>query len=306
MTDARGQTVSVRLGADGRRRRATPSSRAPARVITFRGFLLAYVEGRDEPARATTRGAACCRRSPRATRSTRDRARARGPRDHAARPLHRGERWSRRSRSAASAARRPTPRSSARSTTAATCCKKGPALVPVVPRLRGRRTCSSSTSRARRLRVHRADGGRPRRDRRRRRGAHRVAAALLLRRRTATPGLQGARSSRPRRHRRARGQLDPDRRDERHRRCASAATARTSSAASERADACPDDIAPDELTVERGRGAPRAPTGEHELGDDPETGRTIVVQDRPLRALRHRGAAEDATRSRGRRRSSRR
>ena len=47
MADARGQTVTVRLGAtasDG----GTPSSAPPARVITFRGFLAAYEEGRDD------------------------------------------------------------------------------------------------------------------------------------------------------------------------------------------------------------------------------------------------------------------
>ena len=48
MADARGQTVSVRIGAstsDGR-----PVEFATAgTVITFRGFLLAYEEGRDEP-----------------------------------------------------------------------------------------------------------------------------------------------------------------------------------------------------------------------------------------------------------------
>jgi DNA topoisomerase-1 len=49
MADARGQTVSVRIAgtaADGRRAEFT----AAGTVITFRGFLLAYEEGRDEAA----------------------------------------------------------------------------------------------------------------------------------------------------------------------------------------------------------------------------------------------------------------
>jgi len=49
MADARGQTVSVRIAgraSDGR----TAEFAAAGTVITFRGFLLAYEEGRDEPA----------------------------------------------------------------------------------------------------------------------------------------------------------------------------------------------------------------------------------------------------------------
>ena len=62
--------------ADGRRARAdrlaaarrdvdaparTPSSASRGTVITFRGFLAAYEEGRDEDARPTTRSAGCRR-----------------------------------------------------------------------------------------------------------------------------------------------------------------------------------------------------------------------------------------------------
>ncbi|MGN6796564.1 MAG: type I DNA topoisomerase [Gaiellaceae bacterium] len=49
MADARGQTVSVRISgtaSDGR----TAEFATAGTVITFRGFLLAYEEGRDEPA----------------------------------------------------------------------------------------------------------------------------------------------------------------------------------------------------------------------------------------------------------------
>src|SRR3954466_9039420 len=56
MADARGQTVSVRIAADAADGRSTEFSTAGT-VITFRGFLLAYEEGRDEPtAEADERG----------------------------------------------------------------------------------------------------------------------------------------------------------------------------------------------------------------------------------------------------------
>ena len=48
MEDARGQTVSVRIGANAADGRSTEFSTAGT-VITFRGFLLAYEEGLDEP-----------------------------------------------------------------------------------------------------------------------------------------------------------------------------------------------------------------------------------------------------------------
>ena len=60
MADARGQTVSLRLGAtsaDGRGRRVR---RVSGTVITFRGFLAAYEEGRDD-GRGRRRGAPRCR-----------------------------------------------------------------------------------------------------------------------------------------------------------------------------------------------------------------------------------------------------
>jgi DNA topoisomerase I len=48
MADARGQTVSVRIAATASDGRATEFATAGT-VITFRGFLLAYEEGRDDP-----------------------------------------------------------------------------------------------------------------------------------------------------------------------------------------------------------------------------------------------------------------
>jgi DNA topoisomerase-1 len=49
MEDARGQTVSVRIGADASDGRRAEFATAGT-TITFRGFLIAYEEGRDEPA----------------------------------------------------------------------------------------------------------------------------------------------------------------------------------------------------------------------------------------------------------------
>ncbi len=49
MADARGQTVSVRIGATASDGRKVEFATAGT-TITFRGFLLAYEEGRDEPA----------------------------------------------------------------------------------------------------------------------------------------------------------------------------------------------------------------------------------------------------------------
>jgi DNA topoisomerase I len=49
MADARGQTVSVRIGATASDGRQAEFATAGT-TITFRGFLLAYEEGRDEPA----------------------------------------------------------------------------------------------------------------------------------------------------------------------------------------------------------------------------------------------------------------
>ncbi|HLX33363.1 MAG TPA: type I DNA topoisomerase, partial [Gaiellaceae bacterium] len=49
MADARGQTVSVKIGSKAADGRSVEFATAGT-VITFRGFLLAYEEGRDEPA----------------------------------------------------------------------------------------------------------------------------------------------------------------------------------------------------------------------------------------------------------------
>ena len=75
MADARGSTATVKLGGDaGRRRgRADAEFTASGTVITFRGFLAAYEEGRDETVakkrKESPRRSAGCRSSARARRS---------------------------------------------------------------------------------------------------------------------------------------------------------------------------------------------------------------------------------------------
>ena len=188
MADARGETVSVRIGATAADGRDAEFATAGT-VITFRGFLLAYEEGRDEPAPTTTRRSAC-RRSPKATRVE---ARELEPDGHstlAAGALHGGDARARRSRSAASAARRPTRRSWGRSSTAATCARQGQALVPSFLAFAVVEPARAALRAARRLRVHGPDGGRPRpRSPAGEEARTRVAPALLLRE-DGDPGLK--------------------------------------------------------------------------------------------------------------------
>ena len=114
----------------------------------------------------------------------------------------------------------------------------------------------------------------------------------------------GARHRSPRRDRRARGQLDRD--------PGSDVVVRVGRYGPylERGDrraSVPDDIAPDELTVEKAEELLRGPAATAALGVDPETGHEIVARDGRYGPVRHRGAARGGrTRSRGRRRSSRR
>ena len=70
MKDAVGQSVTVRLGGAAVRRARTSCSPRRGRVITFHGFLKAYVEGADDAASApTTTRRPGCPTWPRATRS---------------------------------------------------------------------------------------------------------------------------------------------------------------------------------------------------------------------------------------------
>ena len=163
MEDARGQTASLRIGAtasDGR----DAEFGASGTVITFRGFLAAYEEGRDE---RSGRNGDDERRLPalevgQAVEATC--ARARRPRDHAAGPLHRGV-----AREGARGPRhRPPvdvrldhghdPRPRLR-------LQEGHGTRADVPRVRGHPAPREALRPPRRLRLHRAARGRPRRDR---------------------------------------------------------------------------------------------------------------------------------------------
>ena len=159
MADARGETVSVRLGATAADGRDAEFGTAGT-VITFRGFLLAYEEGRDEPAAGDDEE----KRLPRARRRRRRRgarARARRPLDVAAGALHRGDAGAR----AGGARHRPSvdlrgdhghdPRPRLRA-------QGRPGARAVVPGVRGHEPARAALRAARRLRVHGAPGGRPR------------------------------------------------------------------------------------------------------------------------------------------------
>ena len=206
MADARGLTVSLRLGHDD-------ADRARRRVLRLRHRdhvprLPRRVRG--EPGRRDGEGGGAPASAPEAGRRAEGApARAGGPRDHAALALHRGE-----PRPGARGARdrpavhvrldhrhdpRPRLRLQARHRAGA-----------VLPRLRGHRSARAALRPPRRLLLHRPDGGRPRPDRGRRAGAGRLAAPLLLRRQ------RGRGPARPRlgslRDRRARRQLAAARR----------------------------------------------------------------------------------------------
>ena len=124
MADARGSTATVKLAVDTAVEGAQQVEfSASGTVITFKGFLAAYEEGRDDeaagPRRRRRRGAPPAQAAHR--RRARGRARrGRRPRDDPARPLHRGHARQGDGGAAASAARRRMPRRSARSRTAAT------------------------------------------------------------------------------------------------------------------------------------------------------------------------------------------
>ena len=273
MADARGQTVSVRIGStasDGQagrvrdRRHGHHLPRLPARLRG--GPRRAGDRCRGEAAAAPPGGPV----------ADGDDARARRPLDLAAGALHRGD-----AREGARGARhRPAvdvrgdhghdPRSRLRA-------QAGPGARAGVPRVRGRQPARAVLLEARRLRVHRADGGRPRPDRRRRRGAHRLAAAVLLRRAgqrqatraSSTWSRTSARSTRARSTRSRSATAST---------CGSGNTGRISSAKAQR-QTLPPGIAPDELTPERAEELLSQGQQQRELGDHPETGRAITVRD---------------------------
>ncbi len=197
MTDATGETVTVRLGAAN----PTPSAAlalagstatsgdtfswadvefaTSGTIITHQGFRLAYVVDRDEGDDADEQerqlpplaeGDAAVGPGDRGAR----------PRDPAAGPLHRGL-----AGQAARGARRrstvhlrvdhqghPGPRVR---------LEEGHRAGAVVQGVRGGQPARAALPRPHRLRLHRPHGGRPRRHRRRRRGARPLAVGVLLR-----------------------------------------------------------------------------------------------------------------------------
>ena len=128
MKDATGESVSVRVAGT-----STAGERAEfgatGKVINFYGFLKAYVEGADDPTPTATTRSAGCRRWPRATRST-----CCGSPPPSTppgrRPATPRRRWSRSSKTGRSGGRPPTRPSSARSWTAATCSRRAPRWSP--------------------------------------------------------------------------------------------------------------------------------------------------------------------------------
>ena len=280
MEDARGQTASLRLGAtasDGR----DAEFGASGTVITFRGFLAAYEEGRDDDARQNGDDE---RRLPpldgrRARRGDGARARRATRRSPPARYTE------------ASLVKALEDRGIGRPSTYASIMgtildrgyvfKKGTALVPtflafavtkLLEKHFARLVDYEFTARLEDDLDEIAEGKENRVDWLSR--FYRGTAP------TATPrGPARARHRPPRGDRRARRELDRDSRRRTTSCCGSAGTARTCSAATS-ARACPDDMAPDELTRGEGRGAAREAVGRPRArASIPRPGRQVVARD---------------------------
>ena len=175
--------------------------------------------------------------------------------------------------------------------------KKGSALVPVLDRVRRGRAAGAALRPAGRLRLHRRAGGRARRHRRRSRSSAPRGCPGSTSAATIGPegsvgrsgGLKKLVGSGVEDDRRPRGQLDPavQRRPRAARSSSgSAATGRTWSArstAGRRADAqranLPDDLPPDELTLEIAEKLFATPQEGRSLGTDPVTGNEIVAKE---------------------------
>ena len=214
MADARGTTLSLRIAGAVRSSRQVGVLAATGRTITFPGFLKAYVETVDELAGGEADDAES--RLPHLTegqRRGRHRADPRRPLHQPAGPLYRGVA----DQSARRAGYRPAvdvlvdhqdhpgPRLRA---------QEGQRAGAVLGRVRRHRFAGAAFRPAGRLRLHRRDGRRTRRDRLGQRATHQLAQQLLLRRRPRCARLGGplrwpeeARRRQPRRHRRSRSQL---------------------------------------------------------------------------------------------------
>ena len=175
---------------------------------------------------------------------------------------------------------------------------------PDVPRLRRRAICSSSTSSSSSTSTsppawRTTSTGSPPATRSASSGSGASTSA------TARPRPSPPRHRAPRRDRRTRGQLDRDPRDP-------TSVVRVGRygpylESGEQRASLPPDLAPDELTPEKARGAPLAAGQPAARQSIPRRGQRDRRPLGPLRAVRDRGARRRApTRSRGRRRSSRR
>ena len=235
--------------------------------------MKAYESGRDEPSAEEDeeRRLPALDRRPDAAGLG---ARAAGPRDEPAGPLHRGE-----PREGARGPRdRPPvdvrvdhgddPRPRLR-------LQEGHGARADVRRVLGHAAPREALRPARRLRLHGPARGRPRPDRRRERGARRVAPAVLLRQ-TATPACTPSSPTTSRGSTRATSTRSRSRAPTSS--SASAGTARTSSAASS-GRACPTTSHPTSSAPERAEELLAQPAGaERALGTHPETGREIAAR----------------------------
>ena len=178
MADARGTTLSLRISGAVQRRASSVVFGASGRTITFAGFLKAYVESLDEQAGGEADDAESRLPQPRrrASASTPSELTADGHTTTPPAALHRGVA----DQGAGRPGHRPAvdvlvdhqdhPGPRLRP-------QEGQRAGPVVGGVRGHRAAGAALRPAGRLRLHRGDGGRARRDRRRPRAAHRLAAA---------------------------------------------------------------------------------------------------------------------------------
>ena len=311
MADARGQSVSVRIGARWRRQvesgATTTEWAASGRTITFPGYLRAYVEGSDDPdGRPRRPRAAAARPRPPATSCPTPPSR-RGPHHQPAGPLHRGV-----AGQAARGARHrpavhlrldhaddPGPRLR---------LEEGHRAGPVVDGVRRRATCSSSTS---------ATSSTTRFTARMEDDLDEIAAGSRGPRAVAAAGSgsAGATAGRPASNGRsvrragstrstpAADQHHPARRRRRRERDRGQARAvRALREAGRRHRArCPTDLAPDELTVDKALELLAAPKGDQRLGADPESGLTVFVKPGRFGPYVQLGEPDDAPEGRSRR-----
>ena len=275
MADARGRTATIRLGATGTDGRDAEFS-ASGTVITFRGFLAAYEEGRDDdvdPARRTTTSAAC-RSCPSATRSTSERLEATG---HATSPPARYTQATLIKALEERGIGRPSTYASIMGTIVnrGYVFKKGSALVPSLAGVRRHRVAGEALRRSDRLRLHRRDGRGPRPDRERRGRPRRSGCTTSTSGpATSSAGLRALVEDL--------GEIDA--REVNSIPIGSDIVLRVGRYGPyvERGEdaqaSVPEDMAPDELTVEKAEELLAAPSGERELGTDPSTGLPVVAK----------------------------